>query len=238
MIVPGGLGNSVAVAQWESGNSLSAFPFCDDSLPDGFPRGILVDACVVVASGPDPSRADVQVGSLHVGANMASVIVTVGGSPALYCNVMRASHVPFSPVAMTSVMAGVSGMVAFGSVDFGQPRTYRGPFPLSESAVVRPVVGRLRGFLDPNTGRTASGVVGFELPDGMSVEASGSDGVSVLSFSADRSLRDSVPAPCSSYEPPPDMPVPVTNVNGVVPDADGRVAVVFMHDEKELEALA
>ena len=222
-------------AQWESGNSRVAFPFEDDSLPDGFPRGIIVDACVVVASGLSPSESRVTVGSVHVGPGMVSAFVLVGGRPALYCGVPRASFEPFSPVPMTPAMPGVSGMLSFGNVDFGSPATYRMDVPLSESAVVRPVVGRLERFLDPRTGRTASGVVGFEVPDGVSISFSEDGHDSVVSFSAGDSVRRLVPAPCSADDDV-SRPHPVTSINGVRPDESGRIAVVFVHgDAGEVE---
>lgn len=229
------IGNSVETEQWESGNENVAFPFEDDSLPDGFPRDVIVDALVVVANYVEPSKAKVTVGSVHVGPSMASAFVMVDGQPALYCNVLKDSYEPFTPVVMTPVMPGVSGMMTFGNVNFGDKWTWRLNVPLSETAVVRPVVGRLEKFIQPEMGEEASGIVPFDLPPGVTVtiEEHGND--SRMDFKADSSIRNIVPLPCSEMDSPKTMTVPVRNINGVVPDSLGRIAVVFMHSEDELK---
>ena len=228
------LGNSVETEQWESGNSNVAFPFADDSLPDGFPRDAIVDALVVVPSSLMPSTVTVKVGAVHIGPSMASAFILVGGRPALYCNVLKESYEAFSPRAMTSVMPGVSGMITFGNLDFGEKRTYRLDIPLSETAVIRPVVGRLEKFIQPEKGAETSGMVPFELPEGIEVSVVESGHVSTMNFTADESIRRLGPLPCSETDSPKTMVPPVRNINGVVPDRLGRIAVVFMHDEEEV----
>lgn len=229
------LGNSVETEQWESGNSNVAFPFADDSLPEDFPRDAIVDALVVVPSSLAPSTGTVEVGSVHIGPSMASAFILVGGEPALYCNVMKATYEAFTPVVMTPVMPGVSGMITFGSLDFGDKRTYRLNIPLSETAVVRPVVGRLEKFVQPEKGEEASGAVPFDLPDGVEVTVHEDGHVSEMDFTADESVRRLVPLPCSEADSPKTMTPPVRNINGVVPDKLGRIAIVFMHDEEEVK---
>jgi len=230
------VGNSVETEQWESGNANRSFPFADDSLPDGFPRDTIVDAFVVVPSSVAPSDAKVSVGSMHIGPSMASVFILVGGEPALYCNVLKDRYEPFTPVAMESVMPGVSGMVTFGNVDFGMKRTYRLGLPLSESAVARPVVGRLEKFVKVETGEEASGIVGFDFPDGISISMHEDGDNSQVVFEAGPSIRGHVPSPCYDVDAgPKTMSPPIKNINGVVPDELGRIAVVFLHDESELK---
>lgn len=229
------VGNSVETEQWESGNSNVAFPFDDDSLPPDFPKDVIVDALVVVAHAPGQQEQDVRVGSVHVGPSMASAFVLVDGEPALYCNVLKETYEPFTPVVMTSVKRGVSGMITFGDVDFGEKRTWRIDARLSDTAIVRPEVGMLEKFIQPETGAEASGVVPFDLPKGVSVVVEEDGNESTMKFSADSSVRNIVPLPCSEMESPKTMTVPVRNINGVVPDSLGRIAVVFMHDEEELK---
>lgn len=229
------IGNYVETEQWESGNSNVAFPFADDSIPADFPKDAIVDALVVASHAPGQEEHEVRVGSVHVGPSMASVFILVGGEPALYCNVMKETYEPFTPVVMTSVKRGVSGMITFGDVDFGEKRTWRINARLSDTAVVRPEVGMLEKFIRADTGAEASGVVPFDLPKGVSVEIEERDNDSTMKFSADSSIRNIVPLPCSETDSPKTMTVPVRNINGVVPDALGRIAVVFMHDEEELK---
>lgn len=227
------LGNSVETEQWESGNANVAFPFADDVLPSGFPKDIIVDALVVVPR-EDGKRQEVSVGSVHVGPSLVSAFILVDGHPALYCSVLKDVYEPFSPVVMTSVMRGVSGMIAFGAVDFGEKATWRLNARLSDTAVVRPDVGRLEKFVDPETGAEASGVVRFDLPKGVSVSIEEAGHSSSVRFSADSSIRNIVPLPCSEMDSPKTMTVPVRNINGIVPDSLGRIAIVFMHDESEI----
>ena len=224
-------GNSVETVQWENSNSGSAYPFEDDRVPSGFPVDAIVDLCVVCCSD-DP----VSVSCLHVGPSLVSVAVSVGGRPALFKSVSSKSFSPFEPVAMDSVLEGVSGMVTFGDVRFGEPKTYRDAVPVSESAIVRPKVGRLERFVSDTDGRSASGFVGFELPEGVSAELSEDGHSSIISFHASSSVMDDVTSPCSKYDRPVSSPVPVKSINGVRPDPTGRIAIVFTNDESEVPA--
>lgn len=222
---------SVSTQQWESGNVGTAYPFDDDSLPDGFPNGVIVDACIVL---PSTIQDRPVLSCLHRGPSLVSAMVLVGGRPALYAAVSKAAFVPFSPVVMESSIPGVSGMITFGNPKFDAVETVRGSFVFSEAAVVRPRVGRLERFYDPETGATASGYVGLELPDGVSVSIEEEGHESRMSFSTNDEIRQSVLAPCAKYERPNDSPQPIMSINGVRPDEDGRIAIVFTHDESEV----
>lgn len=229
------VGNSTETHQWESGNSSVSFPFADDSLPADFPNDMVVDACIVVANEVEPSAAEVSLGCVHVGNTMASAFVLVDGEPALYCNVLAENYEPFTPVAMTPVKKGVSGMLTFGDVRFGEKRTYRANARFSESAIVRPVVGRLVKFTQPEMGSETNGVVPFELPDGITITVDEDGNDSTVHFSADSSIRNLVPMPCAEQDSPKTMTVPVKSINGLVPDELGRIAVVFLRSPEELK---
>ena len=217
--------------QWESGNSGNAYPFEDDTLPDGFPKGLIVDACIVL---PSTITSRPKLSCLHCGPAMVSAMVTIDGRPALYASVSKNAFQPFSPVAMDSGMEGVSGMITFGNATFGDPVTLRGSYVFSESAVVRTENGRLVKFHDPETNAKASGYVGLELPDGVTVSIDENGHQSKVAFSTDDDVRKSVLTPCAKYERPNSMPEPIMTINGVKPDKNGRIAVVFAHNESEV----
>ena len=223
----------VSTAQWESGNSGTAFPFEDDSLPDGFPVGVIVDACVVVPDGMD---GDVCVSCIHVGPTIASVMITVGGRPALSKSVLISSMVPFSPVPLEPMVDGVSGIVSFGDLSKEDRITVRSEATLSNSVIVRPSIGRLSSFVRRDTGASASGFVGLDLQEGLSVAIDDGEVESVLRFSAGDSIREDVTIPCLKYDRDNSMPVPVRTINGVAPDKDGRIAIVFAKSASEVPA--
>lgn len=224
------LGNTVGTVQWESGNAGSAFPFEDDSTPEGFPTGVVLDACVVV---PDSISGRVVLSCLHVGPSLASVMFSVGGEPALECHVLKDSFEPFVPVRMSPVIEGVCGFVTFGDIRFGDAVMVRDMVPLSESCVVRPHVGPLRRFVQPERMESASGSVGFELPDGVSAKIDENGDETVVTFSLSQSLAELVRAPCDTVDRSAGSLANVTNINGVVPDSKGRIAIVFRRESQK-----
>lgn len=207
----------------------SSYPFEDGSTPEGFPNGAVADLCVVVPSREgDEGLRPVELGCLHIGPGVVSLSLLVGGAPALFASEPASSVDPGAPVPMKSVMDGVSGIVAFGGVDFSRPGTLRARIPVSETAVFRPVVGRLARFVQEARDSELSGNVGLVLPSGLSVSFSDDGaGRNVARFSSDESLRARVMTDCGRSSRSNAQPVPVLSLNGVRPDADGRIAVVF-----------
>ena len=237
--LPGQSGASLERSQWESGNASVRFPFADDSGPEDYPFDVIVDACVVLPSEEFPSESRVYVGCLHIGPGMASAMVYADGEPILHCRVLKDSFEAFSPVVMEAVRPGCSGVMSFGDIrfdDYSSPITRREMVPLAESVVMRPVVGRLRKFVQPERGEEASGIVGIVVPDGVGMSMSEAGDSSVISFSMDDAIRQTVMVRCNPVETPLSMPMPISSVNGVQPDSQGRLAIVFAHDLKEVPA--
>lgn len=225
------LGNSVEQPQWESSNAAVSYPLADDSLPDGFPPEALVDACIVVASETSPSEAKVELGCLHFSPHLISAMVFVDNEPALACSVPAGSYEPFSPIAMETLKEGCSGTISFGSVTDRGTYTFRGRIPFSDSAVVRPVVGRLRRFLKVATGQTATGDVGIELPAGVAMSVEDEGGVSTVTFTISDEARAALDAVCAGDDG--SGLVPITSINGITPDDKGRIAIVFGDSDEE-----
>lgn len=232
-------GPGVSRSQWESGNISVRFPFADDTGPEGYPFELVVDACVVIPGFETPSTETVAIGCLHVGPALVSAMVYAGNEPVLCCSVPKSRFTPFTPYPMRTVRPGCSGMITFGDVWFDlyrAPMVRRDMVPLSDSAVIRPVVGRLAKFIQPERGEEASGIVGLVVPDGVGIKMNEDGHVSTLSFSLSGVARDNVTVACDMSKTPLSMPVPVSSINGVRPDRLGRIAIVFAHDAKEVPA--
>jgi len=235
--IEGMSGNSVERPQWESGNASTRFPFADDTVIDGYPFDAVVDACVVVPSELAPASERVYVGCLHISRHMVSVMVYSGRRPILACSATRQSMEPFSPVRMEPVDKTCSGFISFGDIrfdDFSTPVTRREAAYLSESAVVRPVVGRLRRFVQPGRNEEAKGIVGIIVPDGVGMSLHEDGDSSLVSFTMSDDARDSVTIWCDPTKPSPGSPYPVKSINGVHPDSLGRIAIVFARDASEV----
>ena len=202
--------------EWCVGNAGSSYPFEDDSLPEGFPVDAVVDLMAVV-----PGDGEVALSCLYIGPETVSLALSVGGDTCLFANARKGEYVEYDPVAMESTRPGVSAFVTFGAVDFGAPRMVRGRIPVSESAIVRVPEARLRRFVKRGMLGEARGDVVLDFPTGVSSDVSGGD----VRLSADDDLRAMLPAMCADAS---SARVPVKTVNGMKPDADGRVAVVFM----------
>lgn len=236
--IPGIMGTSVSQPQWESGNASVRFPFADDAGPADYPYDAIVDACIVVPHEGAPSGETVCIGCLHIGPGMVSVMVYADDDPILSCNVTFARFEPFSPVVMTPVRPGCSGIISFGDISrlVSHPVTVRTRVRLADSAVVRPVVGRLRRFVQPERGEEATGVVGIEVPDGVGISMSEDGHTSTMLFSLSDNAKETVMIRCNPAESIATMPVPISSINGVHPDDSGRLAIVFAHDLKEVPA--
>ena len=232
------LGNSVETEQWESGNLSTRFPFEDDSGPEGYPFDAIVDACIVVPSESEPSSDKVHVGCLHISSSMVSVMIYVGGRPALHCKVTRSRFEPFSSVQLESIYGNCSGFISFGDIrfeSFSRPVVLRSMVPVSESAVVRPVVGRLRKFIQPARGEEASGIVGVVVPEGVSMSVDPEEGhTSTVRFSLGGQALSNVLVSCDKSEPVPGSLMPVQTINGMPPDANGRIAIVFAKSKEDV----
>lgn len=229
-------GNSVETLQWESGNTSVAFPFEDNAVPAGYPAHWLVDACIVVPRTRDSlsSAPRAEVSCLHRGPGMVSVMISVGGAPALYGRALKDGFAPFQPIPLEPLSEGCSGMVTFGDVEFGAPAIFRDRVPLSESVVVRPVLGRLSAFVQTERRRTLSGAVVLAVPEGLAAAAVQEDNVATLKFAMDDALRAEVPGPCARESVPSTLPVPVRTINGVAPNAEGTIAIVFARSPEEV----
>jgi len=241
--LPGALGPSVSQPQWESGNVSVRFPFADDAGPEGYPFNAISDACVVIPSGREASDETVSVGCLHIGPSMVSVMIYAGDEPVLCRHVPKSVFEPFTPFALEPMRPGCSGFVSFGDIrfeSFRDPVMLRDRVRLSDSAVIRPVVGRLTKFIKPETGSEASGIVGIVVPQEVSVARElDPDGrevghESVVGFSLDADGLDLVSVGCDAAEAEAGSPVPVSSVNGLQPDENGVIAVVFARDESEV----
>jgi len=223
-------GNGIEALQWESGNAASSFPFEDNTLPEGFPVGAVVDACIVVTATEKPSTAAVSLGCLHISRYMVSVMILVDGLPALCRTMLAAENAAYRPLQMESLLEGCAGTITFGGIrfdDYITPFTWRGKIPLSDAAVVRPVVGRLRRFFKYDTGQSTSGDVAIELPDGVSMSVTELDsGSSEVTFSANDNVREEVRSPCESGETDSGL-TPMMSINNIRPDSLGRIAIVF-----------
>ena len=195
---------------------------------------------MVVPAEAAPSDETISVGCLHLGPEMVSVVIYANDQPILFYASSRASFSPFSPVAMRPIRPGCSGMVSFGDIAFdryARPAIFRDMVRLAESAVVRPVVGRLRRFIQPEKGAEASGVVGIVVPDGVSVGIDEETGhKSTIVFELNDAGKNLVRVACDSTESKTGSPVPISSINGVHPDSDGRIAIVFAKSPEEVQA--
>ena len=240
--LPGSGGNSVECLQWESGNAYSRFPLSDNCrLPEGFPVDAIVDACVVIPKEGGSSNDDVTLGCLHISQDLVSAMVYAGGSPVLVCTVLKRGFTPFRPYAMEAVQGTpvCSGCISFGDIrfdEYARPFLFRGGLPLSDSAVIRPLIGRLRRFVQPARSQEALGLVGVEVPDGIGVSVDESaPGVSLVRFFGD-GIEDQVSVTCNPADAKLTMPPVIQTINGVHPDKDGRIAIVFAKNASEVPA--
>lgn len=212
--------------QWENENTGTAFPFRDDTLPEDFPRDVVMDACV---SSPVD---EVYLDSLHVGPRLASIVVSASGAPVLQAHVLVGEYTPFSPVALSSLVPGYSGIVTFGDLSSCWRGTYvpkdKG-VRFSETAVMTYPEGGLKSLFLSEYGLTATGTIGFDLPSGITavIREDDASGETIVSFSATEELKDRFANPCTTSKDSITMPVPIRRINGISPDDKGRIMLFF-----------
>lgn len=229
---PMNLGSGVSRTQWENENETRAYPFLPETVPDGFPVGVVVDMSVVVTGESAP---EVRLSSVHVGPGMVSASVR-GASFSAVCSVPRSGFEPYRPYPLSAVSGTCAGMCSFGDVDFSSPFTakFGGSGPVLLGCLVAAVpTPRLLSFVDDASGDEVSGDVEIIVPSGLSVERSDDPGggirVQRLSLSMDDSLDRITTSPCeaSKGEEYAGRVSPLRSINGVLPDGRGRIAVVF-----------
>ena len=230
-MTPINLGNSVETAQWENETELRAYPFSPECSVE-YPVGVVSDLSIMVDSrvGRD---VYMRLCSMHVGSGMVSVSFSDGRS-FLVCTVPRGEFVPYMPYRMSAVSGVCGGMCSFGDIDFSHGFTMKfggsGPHVL-DTLVSRVPIGRLKRFVDDVSGNSVSGDVVLDVP--VDVLASKKDDGSshssgiVLSMSDDLDSR--ITSPCESSDTGLKVgeTSPILSVNGLTPDKDGRIALVF-----------
>ena len=226
---PVNLGNSVSTVQWENENEIRWYPF-EQGASDLDAAGVVSDLSIMVnQDGPMSFR----LGSVHVGPGMVSMSVSAG-EYALVCTVLKADFEPYRPYPMTSVSGECGGMCSFGDVDFSNPftRKFDGDGPLVlQTVVARVETGKLKGFKDDVSGKTISGEVEFRFPSDTIVKRENyvSDlDVGTISVEMSSELNGRLVSPCDSQDRLSAGKLsPIRSINGIEPDENGRIAVVF-----------
>lgn len=228
---PVNLGNSVAELQWENENEGRFHPFESDQTVE-FDRSVVVDLSVMVPYSE--SLPKVRMTSMHVGPGLVSASFS-DGTNAMVCSVPMASFEPYRPYTMRAVSGACGGMCTFGDVDPSSPVNAKfgddGPAVL-ESVVSRIHVGELKRFVDDASGESVTGDVVIEFPTDATVDVgytSEESGYQYIRVGPSQALDDQIVSPCDSSdgELRAGETSPIRSINGVFPDANGRIALVF-----------
>lgn len=217
--------------QWENENALRKYPLselatCVDDAGKEFPTGILTGLSIVSFSKLDGPR----VSSLYVGPRLVSLIISDGSGPIASATVTDVK--PFSQVALEPTRPGVSGSVEFGEFDASAPSSYR--FSTVEQSGILPFCvvefpdSGITEVVDDISGESATGVVSFDFGSAASAD------VEIIDDKPEIVLRlsDSIARSLSNGCVPTDLgksciaPV-IQTINGISPDEDGAIALVF-----------
>jgi len=229
--------------QFENENAMRRFPFADwASLvsEDGkeLPDSLIADArfCVPFRDGTD-CVTSVRLESAHVSPAMVSVCFRAyaGVSPtddALSVTVSAASFRPYFPYALKPLsgypgMADAGGVIAFGSFDFPTfPETYRFSYAeILPCCVAAATPSGLRSITDPRSGESVSGDVGFSFSGHVDASLSGGG----FSLSLDPGSAEELMSRCVGLAEGDGVcgATPIRSINGVAPDPDGNIVLLF-----------
>jgi hypothetical protein len=224
---PINLGNSISTIQWENENELRWYPFEPGSSGSRSSR-IVSDLSIMT----DDQRSEkFRMWSAHVGPGVVSVSFSDGASAAV-CTVPREEFEAYRPYPLLRVSGVCGGMCSFGEVDFDDPFTEKlggdGPAVL-DTVVCRVHIGRLKGFVDDQSGMVATGDVELIFPsDTVVTESEPTPGVGRIEVGLSKSLDGALVSPCDSGDLLYAGKLsPIRSINGVAPDSRGRLAIVF-----------
>lgn len=222
--------------EWHNENELRAYPLADDApAAELIPTWLLADmrvTCssadgVVFVSSVYVSDALVSVGvSLAETANGATTVVGL-----LSRTVTRDELEPRRAYSMDRLSAEASGAVAFGEPPQGAVpfrMSFRpGEAPLTEAAVVRVARERVTKIVDPLHGTEASGIIDLSGNSEFRTYRDPADPQTVVVALNDvyRDIATSVCSATPSFDACGETPV--RTINGVAPDASGRIYLRF-----------
>jgi hypothetical protein len=234
---------SNGVVQFENANGLRSYPFVDgvslvsrggDVLPDG----IVTDVHVVVPAGSTPiEQGDddtvAKVTSVHVSNAMVSACVTVyrGGSviAALSAMVAAESMTPYMPYRMSRIAGSedCGGVITFGDFDVPpHPVTY----VLDDAKICDGCVAlfdppQLRSITDRRNGRSVRGDVKIDFSRHI---VAGKTREGYIKLSLEEGSADELMSSCAKQmHENPCGATPITSINGVLPDSQGRIVLWF-----------
>lgn len=219
---------------WQNENALRAYPLADDApAARTLPAWFLSDLRVTVGADYDA----VFVSSAYFSGTLLSVGISG----------VRGTHRPEGLLVRTVTRDELEADRAYaldrlgtaaGSVSFGAPPPDARPFkrafapdeaPLAESAVVRLKAPGVTAVVDPVHGVSADGLIDLSGNSEFRTYADPSDptGRTIVIELADL-YRDSTTSICSSVPSFDRCGVePVKTINGVAPDAQGRITLKF-----------
>lgn len=229
--------------EWHNENELRAYPLADDApAAELIPAWLLADMRVTCSS----ADGTVFVSSVYVSDVLVSVGVSLaetlppeepGGSPRtvvtglLARTVTRDELEPRRAYSMDRLSAEASGSVAFGEPPAGTPRlklSFRPEeAPLAEAAVVRVARERVTKIVDPPHGTEASGVIDLSGNSEFRTYRDPADPQTIVVALNDvyRDIATSVCSATPSFDACGETPV--RTINGVAPDASGRIYLRF-----------
>lgn len=217
--------------QFENANELRRYPLsedatCVDDTGVPLPDNVLVDMSVASFR----ALPGLRVSSVHVGPGLVSVSLSDDSGAVATATVVAAAFEPYAPVALDSLRDGVSGYVSFGEIDRTSRAMYR--FSTEAQSAVHPFcVFEFPGagvieFVDDSSGERVSGDVVFDF--GRYIDAHvESDGHTVVLDLSDGMAR-TMDTGCVPTDLNTSCTAPVIQtINGVEPDSDGEIAIVF-----------
>lgn len=231
---------SIDFVQWENSHVSLRFPLEDDAILSAV-DGRDLPACFVVDMSvfTDGDPASVRLVSAYVGPGLVSMSLADNLGALGMCSVPVSEYEKYAPYRIE----GFPGRDAAGICSFGaSPSELSEPvllrfdpgIPVSATACHHVDTGRVRKFVDERSGKSVSGDVRLELGTGLtaflcSLDDDGGCGKwPCARIFMDRDLGLSVVSPCVGKNDDSRIAQkPVSAINGVSPDCEGRLAIVF-----------
>lgn len=152
------------------------------------------------------------------------------GTDAMSVVIRPSEFEPYRPYRLEPMTGSedFGGIVTFGQVEFPEvPVTYRfddGAIPITEGAVARYETARVRKFIDPRTGESASGDVSLGFSSHVTAVKE-NNGVRLI---LDEAAKTELLSKCDRKRPSNACgATPIRSINGITPDADKRIVIWF-----------
>lgn len=221
--------------QFENANEARSYPFESNSILQTLDGKILPDGLIADAHLALPVGVTAFLSKVYISTSLVSICIKVKDElteelAALVLTLQRSKIKPYTPYRLDKLVGceDIGGVISLGNVDLidqvGDFRFEDSQVKFENSVISNFVPAKVRRIIDPRTGESLSGEVNIKFSNYINV--SKKDGGIDLELTPEGNI-ELLPACDRNKDFNACGATPITNINGVYPDEQGRIVLWF-----------